>query len=461
MRIRLLTWACVAGLTALCGPSASSAVDLTGGWIVTTQSAFVGPITGTWDFYQTGTQLSVTMIFDGPTVFGTSGPFVGVVDSATGAFHFDLPPTSVPAGFPPCPDNTIDGTVSPDGTTMGGTDISYFFKTTPPLVGCNQGAGAFEGSRCTPGTPGCCAPGGPCCGDLIVEPGEECDGGTCCSTTCQFEPSGAACASDFNVCTDDVCDGAGTCQHLANGAPCGTTCQPESCAGGSCTPQGSAAPVGTPCDADANPCTVGDACNGDGTCVPGSPLACPACEHCDPFSSAGCVARPLDPICQPGTKSRLRLVGAADPSRRSVRWQWALQHVASDPRQFRDPLTESGYDFCVYDASGLVLRAAVPAGGQCGPKACWQQKAAGFAYRDRAGGSSGVQRISLVAKQSATAESVEGKGSNVALPASLAGVVAPLRVQLQAHDAQGISCWEESYDGSEIEIAGARLTAHH
>src|SRR5215468_12286825 len=99
MRIRLLTWACVAGLTALYGPSASSAVDLTGSWIVTTQSFFEGPFTGTWNFYQAGTQLSLTMIFDGPALFGTSGPFVGVVDSATGASHFDLPPTNVPAGF--------------------------------------------------------------------------------------------------------------------------------------------------------------------------------------------------------------------------------------------------------------------------------------------------------------------------------------------------------------------------
>src|SRR5262249_10786946 len=157
----------------------------------------------------------------------------------------------------------------------------------------------------------------------------------------------------------------------------------------------------------------------------------------------------------------VRRVGPADPSHRGIRWQWARQHVASDPRQFREPLTESDYDLCVYDASGLVLSATVPAGGQCGPKACWQQKAAGFAYRDRAGSSSGVQRISLVAKQSATAESVEGRGPDVDLPASLAGLVAPLRVQLRAHDAQGISCWEESYDGSDIEVAGARLTAHH
>jgi hypothetical protein len=55
MRIRLLTWACVAGLAALLGPSASSAIDLTGSWTVTAQT-FLGPITGTWDFYQTATQ---------------------------------------------------------------------------------------------------------------------------------------------------------------------------------------------------------------------------------------------------------------------------------------------------------------------------------------------------------------------------------------------------------------------
>jgi hypothetical protein len=82
-------------------------------------------------------------------------------------------------------------------------------------------------------------------------------------------------------------------------------------------------------------------------------------------------------------------------------------------------------------------------------------------YRDRAGGSAGVQQISLVAKQSVTAESVEGEGPDVDLPASLAGVMAPLRIQLQAHDAEGLSCWDQTYDPSDIEIAGARLTAHH
>ena len=50
---------------------------------------------------------------------------------------------------------------------------------------------------------------------------------------------------------------------------------------------------------------------------------------------------------------------------------------------------------------------------------------------------------------------------NVDLPASLAGVVAPLRIQLQTHDSEGLSCWEQTYDGSDIAIAGARLTAHH
>src|SRR5262249_18318575 len=246
-------------------------------------------------------RLSLTMIFTGPEFFGTDGPFVGTVDSATGAFHFDQPAADVPPGFPPCPPNAIDGTVSPDGTTISGNDIAYFFKPTPPLFGCVQGGGAFEGSRCTPGTPGCCAPGAACCGDLVVEPGEECDGGPCCSATCQLVPSGSACTSDGNVCTDDVCDGAGTCQHLANSAPCGTTCQPAICTAGSCTPQGSAAPAGKPCDADANPCTVGDACNGAPTCVPGTLLTCANCELCDPAGSR-CGARPIDRFLTGGTK---------------------------------------------------------------------------------------------------------------------------------------------------------------
>lgn len=84
------------------------------------------------------------------------------------------------------------------------------------------------------------------CGDTIVEGSEECDDGNtsngdCCSSACQFEPSGSPCASDGNVCTDDECDGTGTCEHNNNTAPCndGDPCTSnDQCSGGVCAGTG-------------------------------------------------------------------------------------------------------------------------------------------------------------------------------------------------------------------------------
>jgi cysteine-rich repeat protein len=63
------------------------------------------------------------------------------------------------------------------------------------------------------------------CGNGVVEGLEECDDGNvadgdCCSSTCQYEPSGSACVDEGNVCTTDICDGAGACTHLVSREPC-------------------------------------------------------------------------------------------------------------------------------------------------------------------------------------------------------------------------------------------------
>lgn len=59
---------------------------------------------------------------------------------------------------------------------------------------------------------------GAVCGNLAVEPGEECEASltpTCCDAgTCQFNSSSTPCASDSDACTADLCSGSGTtCLH--------------------------------------------------------------------------------------------------------------------------------------------------------------------------------------------------------------------------------------------------------
>jgi hypothetical protein len=53
------------------------------------------------------------------------------------------------------------------------------------------------------------------CGDAVVDPEEQCDGGPCCTVDCAFAPAGHACTDDGLTCTADQCDGAGACTHAA------------------------------------------------------------------------------------------------------------------------------------------------------------------------------------------------------------------------------------------------------
>jgi hypothetical protein len=72
---------------------------------------------------------------------------------------------------------------------------------------------------------------GSCCGNGFVDAGEECDGGGCCTSTCEFD-DGAAC-TDGDVCTtSDTCS-AGECvgstRDCSDGDPCfDDTCEQTS-----------------------------------------------------------------------------------------------------------------------------------------------------------------------------------------------------------------------------------------
>ena len=169
----------------------------------------------------------------------------------------------------------------------------------------------------------------PRCGDGVIDPNEQCDGGACCTAACQTQPTGtlctdgllctvndtcvngacvgtpAACPDDGNACTTSTCDPSAGCvnQPVPDGtvcsvaSPCSTggTCTAGVCSGspvvctpldqchlaGTCDPvtgicSNPPAPDGTACD-DGNPCTT-DGCQA-GVCT-GTPTVCTASDQC-------------------------------------------------------------------------------------------------------------------------------------------------------------------------------------
>lgn len=139
----------------------------------------------------------------------------------------------------------------------------------------------------------------PRCGNAVVEAGEQCDaganGGSCCTATCQFRPSGTTC-NDGNACTQvDACQ-AGACVGSAP-VVCSATdpCRdPGVCAPATGICSQPAKPNGTACN-DGNACTRTDSCQA-GTCRGASPVVCSAsgpCQNatCNPTNGA-CAEAP-------------------------------------------------------------------------------------------------------------------------------------------------------------------------
>ncbi len=211
-------------------------------------------------------------------------------------------------------------------------------------TGCTEGDVCLSGA-CRPGPAVECASTGPCsrgecisvasdehrCEQRALPSGTACSDGDPCTAgdacdgngSCQPGPPSQTCChsqedcEDFNACTADACDmNTGQCTHVA--APNGTLCDADgdgcsvgdACESGICRPgvpadcsgahgpcvEGLCVSTGAttfecnvtnleqshPCS-DGSPCTVGDACDGEGACTPGVavPNCCRAAADCD------------------------------------------------------------------------------------------------------------------------------------------------------------------------------------
>jgi len=80
------------------------------------------------------------------------------------------------------------------------------------------------------------------CGDTFTQTGvEDCDGGECCTVSCEYSAPGTVCTGTSSICVEPQCNGAGLCAGApANeGDPCddGNVCTVESsCVAGECEP---------------------------------------------------------------------------------------------------------------------------------------------------------------------------------------------------------------------------------
>jgi len=185
---------------------------------------------------------------------------------------------------------------------------------------------------------------GQVCGNSVLETGEDCDDGNivdgdCCSSSCSFE-------------------------------------------------------VGS-CD-DGNACSVGDTCDGAGTCVPGLAPDCDdgnlcTVDSCD--SAMGCVnASAARRLCK--TASRSTLVARDKPpgKKDTLNWRWT-RGESTIPADFADPTTTANYGICVYQGSGgsEFLQIEIPP-----DTATWRtSRDGGYSYKDPQGTADGVDRLVL------------------------------------------------------------------
>jgi hypothetical protein len=319
----------------------------------------------------------------------------------------------------------------------------------------------------------------PECGDGITDIGEQCDGGTCCTVSCEVIAAGTVCRPSAGLCDiPESCTGtSGDCppDEFASGTVCRPAAGPcdveESCTGTApdC-PADAFLSSGTVCRPSTGPCDAPESCTGtSAACPPDGPPECPTTststttittttttpttttQTTSTTTTTSTSSTTLFPPCPSAPASgcqgaltqraQIKIGKGAIPSADKLTWKWVSSGSVATG-DFGDPTTTAGYALCTYDQTGLVMTATAPAGGTCGTKPCWSVSSTGAKYTNKLLTPDGLLKISLKAGGAGAAKiSVKGKGA--LLPIPTLPLSTPVRVQLVREDSG--TCWEANY----------------
>lgn len=173
--------------------------------------------------------------------------------------------------------------------------------------GCSSTCQIEPGYKCS-GNPSVCVLA---CGDDIVDTGEQCDGGTCCTASCTYASAATACRASAGACdVPETCTGSSANCPADGFEDAGVTCRAqngdcdvaEECTGSSAScPVDEFADAGVTCRNLAGDCDVAETCTGSSGACPGDEFAassvecrasggaCDLAENCT-GSSATCPA---------------------------------------------------------------------------------------------------------------------------------------------------------------------------
>jgi hypothetical protein len=178
--------------------------------------------------------------------------------------------------------------------------------------------------------------------------------------------------------------------------------------------------------------------------------------------AVACGAAPKT-TCREQTAPRgvFRFTQATDIRRSRLAWRWAKGEETM-PQDYGDPLTETDYALCVYDASAdpqPILSAFAPAHAGCPDVPCWRVLSgpgptveyidAGTEF-GRNNNPDGVRRVRLrPGAEGKAIVVVEGRGENLTLPGL--PLTPPVTVQLQASNDE---CWTAVYNPAGVRANG-------